>query len=397
MSVRGALFVSRLGSDPFCPRSGGIGCQRLSAEDHELLFRSVHLPRAVRVGPRAVRELADDAARLGVHAAIVVWSEGLPAEVMKRVRDVLTGGHLPLVAEATVRDGSLDESAAVAALADGKDAGLGMIAVGGGRALDVGKHAAAGQHVPVVTVPTSLSNDGFACPSASLVGPDGRRASLACGGPAGVIVDTTLCARAPARLFAAGVGDVVAKLTAVPDWWLVEHAGEEKVDGVAAAIAMSAVTVLEASLGSPTDHDHLVPPGDEVYEALARALLLGGVAMAVAGVSRPCSGSEHLVSHALDRLRTPPGSHGIQVGLAAYVLSQVQHGAETARIRRVLDATGFWTAVEEERISLSLFAEALRLAPSIKPGYLTVLSRPNAIEAAIEIATQDPVLAGIWA
>lgn len=359
-----------------------------------LLFRSVHLPRAVRVGEFALRELGDDSVRLGVTRALLVRSAGLPGGLCRWVDAVLGQAGVEVVGVTEVRDGSIAEGEEARRL--GGDV-AGVIALGGGRALDVGKYAAAmienaagseERGVPVVTAPTSLSHDGFASPSASLVDADGRRRSVICKGPAGVIVDTGVCSQAPASLFSSGIGDVVAKVTALADWWLWEHAGEGKVDGVAAAVAESAVALVE----------HHPVPDTEGYERLAKALLMGGVAMAMAGSSRPCSGSEHLVSHALDRLRTPAGSHGIQVGIAAYVLSRLQSQANpadisTKRIGDILQQARFWQAAKAEGLRLSTFREALAMAPAIKPGYLTVLSRPNAIEQAAVIAGE----LDIWA
>ncbi|MFN4241952.1 MAG: iron-containing alcohol dehydrogenase [Tepidisphaerales bacterium] len=363
----------------------------------ELRFRPVGVPRLARVAPRALRELADDCLLLGVERAAVVFSRGLPDGIVSRVRRVLSAARMCTAAEAEVTDGSLAERDAIAGAwaSAGPD---GVIAVGGGRALDVGKAVAAtlraaGREgaepgVPVVCVPTSLSHDGFASPSSSLVNAAGERVTVRSPGPAGVVVDTAVVAAAPWSLTLAGVGDVMAKVTALADWQLAEHAGEgERVDGVAASIAESAVVLLERAELRPETWSAATA------ESLARALLLGGVAMAVAGSSRPCSGSEHLLSHALDRLRRPPGSHGIQVGLAAYLVSHLHDEHLPRRLATVYDRCGFWTGVCDEAkrgLSAALLLEAARLAPSVRPGYRTVLNRPGAIERLGE------VVASVW-
>ena len=48
---------------------------------------------------------------------------------------------------------------------------------------------------------------------------------------------------------------------------------------------------------------------------LAQSLVLGGLAMQIAGSSRPCSGSDHLFCHALDELFDHGLPHGIVVGI----------------------------------------------------------------------------------
>lgn len=331
------------------------------------------------MGPRAVRELADDAARAGVERVALVVSRGLPGEVVARVRKVLREGGLGVSGEVEAAEGSVAESARVAAALGlaGSPTSLAVVGLGGGRALDVAKHAAGSAGRAFVSVPTSLSNDGFASPTASLADDTGRRASLPCGGPAVVVVDTTICGAAPPALFAAGVGDVAGKLTALADWDLAEHAGAEKVDGVAAAVARASVELLES---------HCVPD-EEGHERLARALLLGGVAMSVAGSSRPCSGSEHLISHALDRITSPPGSHGLQVMLGALVVSGLQGTDARPRLTRLLETCPpLRAAVRAEGVTHARLAEAIRAAPAIKPGYVTVLSRPGAVEEAVRAA-----------
>lgn len=360
--------------------------------DASRLARSVGVPRSARVGPRAVRELADDAVWLGIDRVAVVWSLGLPAEVVRKVRHALSAARVPIAAEGEVAAGSLAEVDRLAARWEAAGAN-GVIGVGGGRALDVGKAVAARLRaggtegaepgVPVVCVPTSLSHDGFASPSSSLVDAAGKRVSVRSPGPAGVIVDTTIVATAPMDLTLAGIGDVMAKVTALADWRLAEHAGlGERVDGVAAAVAQAAIAELK---GGSLLADRL---SEDAAERLGRALLLGGVAMAVAGSSRPCSGSEHLISHALDRLRSPPGSHGLQVGLAAWVIAHLQGEGEAEPLRAFFERAGFWDAVRRETrrgLTQDVLIQAIGHAPALRPGYTTVLSRPGAVEQAAEV------------
>lgn len=352
--------------------------------DDLLLHRAVNLPRIARIGPRATRELADDAARLGIASPLVITSYGLPASIMDGLRRVLALGQLPVYRWLEAGQGSMAEAEGFRADAV---AARGVIAIGGGRALDVGKYAASLAEVPFMAVPTSLSNDGFASPSASLTDVKGSRHTLPCKGPAGVVVDTALCVAAPTHLTLAGVGDVVAKLTALSDWLLWEHSGEGKVDGIAATVAESAVAEIEA----------IEALDEAAVQRLARALLLGGVAMGIAGSSRPCSGSEHLISHALDRLKSPAGSHGLQVGLAAYLCSILQGRHTTSRIAKLFDRLNVWQAIREERLTAPLLAEALWLAPSVKSNYLTILSRPGAVEHAIWLLREDPHLSEVLA
>ena len=69
--------------------------------------------------------------------------------------------------------------------------------------------------------------------------------------------------------------------------------------------------------------------------------MLNGIAMEMCGSSRPASGSEHLISHALDADSTRPRLHGLQVGVATYLVSILQ-GQNTERKAALFDATEFW-------------------------------------------------------
>lgn len=71
--------------------------------------------------------------------------------------------------------------------------------------------------------------------------------------------------------------------------------------------------------------------------------------MEVAGTSRPASGSEHLVSHALDEVCARPQMHGLQVGTAAYLCALLQNNPSTGGLRDILVKTGFLTLSDKIR------------------------------------------------
>ena len=119
--------------------------------------------------------------------------------------------------------------------------------------------------------------------------------------------------------------------------------------------------------------------------------MLNGVAMEICGSSRPASGSEHLISHALDAISERPRLHGLQVGVATYLVSRVQHN-QSERIAGLFDRTAFWTEIESDPFSLSEWKEALRLAPTIKEDFYTVLSQEGATAEAEVILLSDPRL-----
>ena len=178
-----------------------------------------------------------------------------------------------------------------------------------------------------------------------------------------------------------GIGDLVAKFTAVRDWKLAFHRTGEPVNDFAALLSDGSI------------HGYLSHPRFDLdgIRLLATSLLLNGIAMEICGSSRPASGSEHLISHALDAISPRPRLHGLQVGIATYLVSLLQ-GCNTDRIAGLFDVTGFWDAVAEDPFSRSEWLQAIRAAPSVKEGYYTVLSSRDVLTEAETILTHDPHL-----
>jgi glycerol-1-phosphate dehydrogenase [NAD(P)+] len=112
--------------------------------------------------------------------------------------------------------------------------------------------------------------------------------------------------------------------------------------------------------------------------------------MEVSGTSRPASGSEHLISHAYDQVASKPSMHGLQVGVAALGTMWLQHNPHRDTVLQVFKQTGFTDFMGEHKLDRTAFLEAIRLAPSVKPGYYTVLSQPGALATLLEYVESDP-------
>jgi glycerol-1-phosphate dehydrogenase [NAD(P)+] len=256
-----------------------------------------------------------------------------------------------------------------------------VIGVGGGKALDMAKYVAFLARRPYFAVPTSLSNDAFCSPQSSLT-VRGQRRSLPAALPRGIVIDIGVCREAPRILTLSGVGDLVSKYTAVRDWKLAFHATGEPIDDFAALLS-------DGSIHSFLSH----PAFDlEGIRLLATGLMLNGIAMEIAGSSRPASGSEHLISHALDAISARPRLHGLQVGVASYLVSLLQ-GENSDAIANLLEVTGFWDAIAADPFVRAEWCEALHRAPGIKEGYYTVLSQPDRLAEAESYLVRDPRLA----
>ena len=100
--------------------------------------------------------------------------------------------------------------------------------------------------------------------------------------------------------------------------------------------------------------------------------MLSGLAMEIAGSSRPCSGSEHLISHALDQLEPGTASHGEQVAFGTIVATALQHG-DVHRVQKLVEAAGMTSALNGFGIGTSRLAEIIKSAPGTRPGRYTVI------------------------
>jgi glycerol-1-phosphate dehydrogenase [NAD(P)+] len=247
--------------------------------------------------------------------------------------------------------------------------------IGGGRTIDVTKFAAHMAGIPMVAVATNLAHDGIASPVSSLEHESGK-GSFGVVLPVAVVVDLDRVRCAPDPMDRAGIGDVVSNLSAIADWELSAADTGEQVDGLAAAMARSAAQAVLCQPGPARS--------DEFLTVLAEALILSGLAMAVAGSSRPCSGGDHEIMHAIDQLYPGTASHGELAGVGAVFCAHLrgddhQAGCLAACLRRhALPVTP-----DDLGLSRADFARAVALAPATRPGRYTILERLAMDEAQI--------------
>jgi len=328
--------------------------------------RRVDIPRLLHVEAGCLRDVAPLLTSHDFDLGRVLVGSG-PGPSRALAEGVVSGlrAHGVPVLHRSHLTGRLDQAAAAASTIIEEEVTT-ALAVGGGRVLDTVKLAAARTRTDFVSVPTTVSNDGISSPVASLVGKDGARASHAARMPTGIVVDVAAIGSAPAPTIRAGVGDLVSNLTACLDWRLVACATRDPYDAYAAMIAEAAARpALELEeVRSSASH-----------EVLAQGLLLSGLAMAAAGTSRPCSGAEHLVSHALDaQLGGRAALHGEQVALGTLISAAAHDSPLLPVLQRLFARLGLPVAPEDLGLSHAEVVDAVLAAPSLRPERWTILS-----------------------
>jgi len=260
-----------------------------------------------------------------------------------------------------------------------------VVGFGGGKSIDVAKYAASKTGRLFVSAPTAASHDGIVSSFASLKGRE-KPVSFKAVEPVLLVADLEIMASAPKKLLAAGVGDAVAKLTAVLDWRLAHKLRGEYYGEYAANLALLAAKHV-------MKHAKTIAKGSvEGVRLVVEALISSSVAMSVAGSTRPASGSEHLFSHALDILLDRPALHGEQVGVGTIMMAKL-HGANWRRVRRVLKVVGAPTSAKELGVSEEKVIEALTIAHTIRPERYTILGRDGlSWEAAERLARETKVI-----
>ena len=246
-----------------------------------------------------------------------------------------------------------------------------VIGCGGGQTLDVAKFSAFRSGIPFISLPTQATHDGICSPVAVLR--DSVRERVSSHGalpPVAVVVPIHVVSGAPRRTIVAGMADLASNLIAVEDWIWACQVGCEHFDDYAALLARSAAHLVVSR------RETFSPEADfteEEVEGLVQGLVLSGLAMTLAGSSRPCSGPEHLVSHAFDCLGAGTGTHGEQVAVGS-VLAVRLFDADLRPVVELLERMGAPMRPRDLGIGDDELMQALELVPRVRPGRHTRLS-----------------------
>lgn len=201
-----------------------------------------------------------------------------------------------------------------------------VIAVGSGVLNDTGKILSHISKVPYIIVGTAPSMDGYASATSSM-DRDELKVSLNSRCANVIIGDVDILKNAPAHMLAAGLGDMLAKYVSIAEWRIAHLiTGEYYCERVA--------QLVRTALKKCADNaDGLLKRDENAVAAVFEGLVIGGIAMAYAGVSRPASGVEHYFSHVWDmrglQFGTKTELHGIQCAIGTYIAAKLYETVKT--------------------------------------------------------------------
>ena len=324
----------------------------------------MQLPREVIVGNETLELVWDICKKLGFsESALAVTGPRTRSIAGQKIIDLLDDARMNvnqiIVNSSTMKDVELVEER-IRELEPQV-----VLGVGGGTKIDVAKLSSAHQNIPFISIPTAASHDGIASPLASVKGLNKPYSEMA-QSPMAIIADTSIITQAPHRFTASGCGDAISKFTAVRDWKLANSVKNEYYGEYAASLALMSAKLVAKNAGIM---EHKIEEGVRV---LLEALISCGVAMSIAGSSRPCSGSEHLFSHALDLIASEPGLHGEQCGVGTIMMAYL-YKMNWKRIKETLRKVGAPTTAAELGIEPKYIVQALVRARAIRPERYTIL------------------------
>ncbi len=330
------------------------------------ILRNIQIPLFIRVEAGSLKKMREllDAHHLSFQKPLIISEDHILQQGGNDVVNALGDPATILTSKNTIEEG---ERIAQIIRDGGNDV---IFSIGGGRIVDLGKYAASKAGVNYISIPTSPSNDGICSPVAVMEDETGKTQSLGVNMPVGIVVDTTILVTAPEKNIRSGIGELISNFSSIEDWKLADREGKESIDDFAASIATSAAELIyETCRGVDIDLR------DESFlEKLTNGLILSGIAMNVAGSSRPCSGGEHEISHAIDALFPGTELHGLQVAYGTLLC----HFLREQPIDHLVDffaRVGLPVRHAEIGLTDEQMVEVLALAPTTRPNRFTILEK----------------------
>ncbi|NLA84068.1 MAG: sn-glycerol-1-phosphate dehydrogenase [Clostridiales bacterium] len=195
-----------------------------------------------------------------------------------------------------------------------------IISIGSGTLNDIGKMLAKITGRKYMVIATAPSMDGYASNNSSMISA-GIKVTIPSKSPILILSDLDVVCQAPVKLLQAGLGDMLAKYISICEWRISHLINSEYYCEQVADLVRSTVKKCLQSAGDLLKRD------SKTIKNIMEGLILSGIAMSFAGISRPASGVEHYFSHIWDmralEFQTNSDFHGIQVGIGTVLALKV--------------------------------------------------------------------------
>lgn len=251
-------------------------------------------------------------------------------------------------------------------LAEKKNIDL-MIGVGGGKVIDVVKRVSYLINVNHFAVPTIISNDGLISPISVIKNDKGKTKSIPGMMPMGVVIDLDIIKDSPVEFIRAAAGDILSNISATNDWIIAIKAEKDRINDIAYHLSRSAANSL-------IHFKNVDFSNKQFLRMVIQGQIISGIAISLAGTSRPCSGSEHLISHAIDYLEFSDELHGLQVASISLFTLYLQNKLTDEHIKYAQNAgiplsfTEFVYGFNKEK-----WLRILKKSRNMRPGRVTIL------------------------
>ena len=257
-----------------------------------------------------------------------------------------------------------------------------ILAIGSGTIHDIARYCAYERGIRFVSLPTAASVDGF-CSTVAAMTWYGYKKTMTAVAPEIVVADTDIIKNAPVELVRSGIGDIMAKYTALAEWRIANMlTGEYLCPVIFDLMAKAADTAMDSVEG-------ILKGEDSAFENVTYALVMSGIAMQMMGNSRPASGAEHHISHMIEMEPEAfevkfPALHGEKTGVGTILASREYY--RLSDIEDIAACAADYAPVADEKLA-SFFGE--RLAQAVisenKNDSLAAVSREKLIEQWPEI------------
>ncbi len=345
----------------------------------------MELPRKILVGDNVISELGNFITDINnrISSVVIISGETVRNKIEDNIKKSFEKSHISNY-WFTRKDASFETVSRIKIEIEELKPDI-ILGIGGGKSVDVGKMIAYSIRKSFISIPTSASHDGISSPFVSLKGSN-KPHSIKVNTPIGILADIKLISEAPPRLLSSGCGDLIGKLTAVKDWELARDDNNEYFGAYSAYLAKLSADIIMNKSKELLLNEYGV-------RTIIEALISAGVAAGIAGSSRPCSGSEHLFSHALEYITDGNcGLHGERVGLGTIIMSKL-YGMDFERIIAVLENVKAPVKANQINLTEKDVVQSLLIAQDMRPERYTILSKTKLDKkSAYELAKSAKVI-----